>query len=62
LQRCASRYPPERKATGACGSEGVKMADLKGLLRLLGLSAAALLAIGFTIVMGSVPLELVAIR
>lgn len=38
------------------------MTDLKELLRLVGLSAAALLAIGFVIGVGSAPLELVALR
>jgi hypothetical protein len=34
------------------------MAELKGLLRLLGISAAALLVIGFVVA----PLELIALR
>jgi hypothetical protein len=38
------------------------MADLRGLLRLLGISAAALLAIGFVVSIGSAPLELIALR
>jgi len=38
------------------------MADLKGLLRLLGISAVALLAIGLVVGTGSAPLELIALR
>jgi hypothetical protein len=42
--------------------KGGDMSDLRGLLRLLGISAAALLAVGFLISMGSAPLELIALR
>ena len=38
------------------------MADLKGVLRSLGISVVALLAIGLIIVTGTSALELVALR
>lgn len=38
------------------------MADLRGLLRLLGIAAAALVAVGLIIGTGSSALELVALR
>ena len=38
------------------------MAELRGLLRLLGISAAALLAVGLIVSTGSSALELVALR
>ena len=38
------------------------MADLMGLFRLLGISAAALLAVGFLIGTGSEALQLIALR
>jgi hypothetical protein len=38
------------------------MAELRGLLRLLGMSAAALLVVGLIVSTGSSALELVALR
>lgn len=47
---------------GCVLSKGGDMADLMELLRLLGISAAALLAVGLIIGSGSSALELVALR